>query len=159
MQGSSKTEPADEEVLDWTEDDDKMGQVEDETGQVEDKMDEGKGDEDAIGGDVENRLCDLFPWEHNEIVCRELLNCFDVKTVVHYNTNTSWPLACARHSRNFVGFARNEVHAQHIRQVLIAQVVAEIIEGKDGFAVARFLSRQTTRGLRLRHPPTMESES
>ena len=88
-------------------------------------------------------MCDLYPWEHNELVCRELLNCFDVKTVVHYNTNCSWPLACARHARHFVGFARSEVHAQHIRKTLVAMVVAEIIEGtQDGFAVRRFLSTQ-----------------
>ena len=91
--------------------------------------------------------CELYPWEHHELVCRELLNCFDAKTVVHYNTGCSWPLACARHSRHFVGFARNEAHAQHVHKTLIAMVVAEIIEGKqDGFSARRFLSAQRSLG-------------
>ena len=141
LQGSAKTAVEDDDVFEGTEDNDKMDQVEEKTG---DEMDVDK-DEDE--DEVKNKLCDLYPWEHHEKVCRELLNCFDVKTVVHYNTNVSWPLACARHSRHFLGFARNEAHAQHIRKTLVANVVAEIIEGThDGFAAKRFLSQQRSLG-------------
>ena len=66
---------------------------------------------------------------------------------MHYNSNCAWALASARHARHFVGFARSEVHAQHIRKTLVASVVAEIIEGtQDGFGVRRFLSAQRPLG-------------
>ena len=157
LQGSSKTAPVDEEVPDWMDDDEDAGKTGE--GEDEDKADddEGKtGDGEGETGENEGedevkkdggKTCDLYPWEHNEFVCRELLNCFGAKTVVHYNTNCSWPLACARHAINFVGFARSEVHAQHVHKTLVAMVVAEIIEGKmDGFGVRRFLSAQRSLG-------------
>ena len=165
MHGSSRTAPVDDDVPDWMDE----GAAEGEEGTDADKTDGGEvrtGDGDAAGkkakkeqtekeegdnidfdGEGAGTICDLYPWEHNELVCRELVNCFGTKTVVHHNTNCSWPLACARHAINFVGFARNEVHAQHVHKTLVAMVVAEIIEGTaDGFSVRRFLSTQRSLG-------------
>ena len=156
MHGSSKTAPVDEDVPDWMEkdkdegekgkDEDKADDDEGKTGDGEGKTAEKEEGEDEVEED-EGNICDLYPWEHNEFVCRELINCFGTKTVVHHNTNCSWPLACARHAINFVGFARSEVHAQHVHKTLVAMVVAEIIEGTtDGFSVRRFLSTQRSLG-------------
>lgn len=59
----------------------------------------------------------------------------------------SWALACARHSRHFVGFPRSETRVEHVNKILIASIVAELIEGKqDGFNVRRFLSVQRSLG-------------
>ena len=111
-------------------------------------------DEDTKG---EGKICDAYPWEHNELVCRELLNCFGTKLVVHHNTNCSWPLACARDCIRFLGFARNDTHAEHIRRALVAMVVAEIIEGKnDGFRNRRFISRQRSLAGSTEEPSKME---
>ena len=143
LEGSSNTLPMDDEIPDWTGGDDKTDLVE-EIGQLEGNMGDSKSKDDI---ELKTDTCDVFPWEHNELVVRELLNMFDAKTVVHYNTNCTWPLACARHFRHFVGFARNELHAQHIHQMLVAMVVAEIIEGTDdGFRVRKFLSKQRSLG-------------
>ena len=156
MQGSSKSAPVDEEVPDFLVDEDKSDgrtdQAEENAGEETGTAGDGgedadKKEEDEEDEEDDKKMCDLFPWEHSEVVVRELLNCFDVRTVVHYNTNCSWPLACARHARHFVGFARSQAHAQHIRKTLVAMVVAEIIEGtQDGFFVRRFLSAQRSIG-------------
>ena len=101
----------------------------------------------AAEDDINSKTCDLFPWEHHELVARELLNCFDVKTVIHYNTGCTWALACARHSRHFIGFARNAAHVEHVNKTLVAMVLAEMIEGKqDGVSCSRFLSVQRSLG-------------
>jgi len=150
LQGSSKTAPVDDQVPDWMDDgEDDEGKTE--AGEDIAGVDEGKTptgeDEEGEKEDKTDKMCDLYPWEHSELVCRELLNCFAIKTVVHHNTNYTWPLACARHCIHFVGFARNEAHVEHIHKMLVAMVVAELIEGKDqGFLVTRFLSRQRSVG-------------
>ena len=145
LAGSSKNPPVDEGVPDWMDVDDEGNENEGvEEGTADDDQHKtGEGEEDV----VEDKHCDLFPWEHHELVCREMINCFPVKTVVHHNANVSWPLACARHCINFVGFAKNDMHAEHIHKTLVATIVAEIIEGTvDGFECRRFLSRQRSIG-------------
>jgi len=137
LAGSSKAAPMDEEQADWMvpadQDDEAMPSADDATAAAEE--------------DIASKTCDLFPWEHHELVARELLNCFDVKTVIHYNTGCTWALACARHSRHFIGFARNAAHVEHVNKTLVAMVLAEMIEGKhDGFSVTRFLSAQRSLG-------------
>ena len=135
LSGSSKTVPADDDAFGWMD--------------VDDEEDQAEGDDDDDKtADISSQACDLYPWEHNELVCRELINCFDPKTVVHFNTGgPSWPLACARHSRHFIGFVRNAEHLQYVNKTLVASVVSEMIEGKqDGFSVRRFLSAQRSLG-------------
>ena len=143
MAGSSKASPVDDEVPDWMDEDDgnKDEGVEEDT--ADDQGKTGEGEEGEVEDTGEGKIFDVFLWEHHELVCRELLNCFPSKTVVHHNTNVSWPLACARQCIPFVGFARSEEHAGHIHKTLVAKIVAEIIENKtDGFSAKRFLSKQ-----------------
>ena len=54
---------------------------EDKTGESDDGGD-GEDQEDDEG-EAKDKLRVLYLWENHELVARELLNCFDVKTAVH----------------------------------------------------------------------------
>ena len=93
-------------------------------------------------------MCDVFPWEHSELLCRELVNSFDPKIIVDFAAGSGLlALASARHCKSYVGFCRNAAHVERCRKNILAHVLIEIIEGtSDGFAAKRFLSQQRSLG-------------
>ena len=92
---------------------------------------------------LDTEACELYPWEHPEILARELINMFDPKLIVHNAGSGTWGLACARHRRQYLGFTRSAVQLQLCHEAVWSIVVSEMIDAvDDGFRCRRFLSRQ-----------------
>ena len=54
------------------------------------------GDDEIPTTPLDSEGCDLFPWEHPEILNRELINCFDPKAIIHFQAGSgTWALAAA----------------------------------------------------------------
>ncbi len=100
------------------------------------------GEEDGAGP------CPLFCWEQSELLWRELINMYrprgSIGGLVDFTAGSGIAaLAAARDKVLYLGFARTAAHKEAIMELLHAQIVGEMIDGKsDGFLARRFLSRQ-----------------
>ena len=143
LSGSSKIAPVEYALDDWFDNDDDAQCVNDD----DDAQSVGPQSPEDLAK-MNGEPCEVFPWEHAELLCRELINMWDPKTIVHYNTGSGiWALASARHCKNYIGFVRNTDHLDYVFKNILCHVVKEMVDGtQDGFESQRFLSRERSLG-------------
>ena len=135
LAGSSKVAGVAEDVMPWLEGPKEQGEAEKSTD---------NNDEDKLPDkNLDDEPCDVFPWEHCELLHREVINMFEVDAIVDMTPGSGMlALAAARHAKYYYGLVRNKAHHDVCLQTVLAHVVTELIESKsDGFGHKRFLSR------------------